>query len=160
MCFSAEASLLPFVTGLIVAGLCISIGGADNKLTGYFLGFVSLMQAVEYALWTHLECDNYNKIVSSLGMLLNHLQPIVLGILILLLNTNEQHRTTVIILIAMYVIVIVPYSAQFIYTDKCTVKTVPNNHLQWKWNILNQNTFAYTVQKIVTICYNFPLALE
>ena len=37
------------------------------------------MQGIEFLLWKHPVCDDYHKAVSVAGMILNHLQPVVLG---------------------------------------------------------------------------------
>jgi hypothetical protein len=150
MCFSAQSSIVSFCVGLIGAAMCISLGSITDKIIGYFLGFVSLMQGVEYILWTHLVCDNYNKLWSIVGMVLNHLQPIVLGVLIMVLHPNNSQRNWVIALLLFYIAVIIPYSAQ-IQSPECTMVDEKNGHLMWKWNSMNYSVFVYCVF-FITIC--------
>lgn len=90
MCFSARVSIITFIIGIIGAYKCIQLGEPLDKIIGYFLGFVALMQLIEYLLWTHQKCDKYNKMLSITGMLLNHLQPIMLGLLVLNFNKNIE----------------------------------------------------------------------
>ena len=73
MCFSKNASIVSFTIGIVGSILCITLGTATDKIVGYFLGYVSLMQGIEYLLWSHQICDNYNRVVSIIGMLLNNL---------------------------------------------------------------------------------------
>jgi hypothetical protein len=93
MCYSANASIVSFTFGVIGSLLCVSLGSVKDKILGFFLFFVSFMQGIEYLLWKHQICDNYNKFISVLGMILNHLQPIVLGLLVILFNTNLSTTT-------------------------------------------------------------------
>ena len=95
------------------------------------------MQGIEYLLWTHQKCDNYNRFVSILGMILNHLQPFVLGLIILFCNKHLIHTKLIMFL---YLLLIIPYSIQFLFNKKsqCTIKNT-ENHLSWKWNLMNYN---------------------
>ena len=67
-----------------------STGINDYKVIGLIFIFFSLMQGIEYLLWSHQECDEYNKMISTLGMVLNHLQPIVLFILLYIYITKNN----------------------------------------------------------------------
>lgn len=135
MCFSKDASIRSLLAGLIGSGLCVSLGSVTDKIVGYFLGFVSLMQGIDYLLWSHQKCDTYNRIISILGMVLNHLQPFMLGIVVLLLNPKNKYNKTILSLMIIYLIVIIPYSYQFIKTrGSCTLKGKNHDHLIWKWN--------------------------
>jgi len=150
MCFSAESSIISFNLGILGSILCISLGSILSKAVGYFLGFVSLMQGIEYLIWTHQKCDTYNKRLSILGMILNHLQPVVLGIILLILNPTNQYINWIITIILLYLCVIIPYSTQMINKDyQCTIKG--DKHLLWKWNLMNYNGLVYTIFLITMI---------
>jgi hypothetical protein len=147
MCFSAESSILAFTVGLLGSFLCISLGSAKDRIIGYFFGFVALMQGIEYLLWTHQKCDNYNRFISLLGMVFNHFQPLVLGIIILLVNKNVNNKPWIYLVMFLYSLIIVPYSLQFFSVGKdkqCTMKNMAN-HLQWNWNILKYNRLIYFI---------------
>jgi hypothetical protein len=144
MCFSEEASIRSLLAGLIGSGLCISLGTISDKTIGYFLGFVSLMQGIDYLLWRHQKCDMYNRIISVLGMVLNHLQPFVLGLVVLMLNPKNKYNKTIMTLMILYLIVIIPYSYQFIkMKGTCTLKSENHDHLIWKWNNLPFSRIRY-----------------
>ena len=144
MCFSPEASIRSLISGLFGSLLCISLGSVTDKIVGYFLGFVSLMQGIEYLLWKHQKCDNYNRIVSVLGMILNHLQPFILGVVVLLLNPKTTNYNIIVGLMILYLIVIIPYSYQFIkMKGTCTLKGENHEHLIWKWNNMDFAKIRY-----------------
>jgi hypothetical protein len=145
MCFSPLASISTFIIGIIGAILCLTLGTPTDNLVGLFFGFVSSMQGIEFALWNNLDCNTINKITTVLGMVLNHLQPIVLCILILLLNKNLSVNNKQIIIIStiIYAIIITTYSMQFINDDDgCTLKN-EYNHLEWDWNHMKYTHIVY-----------------
>jgi hypothetical protein len=145
MCFSPEVSLGTFLIGIIGSILCFSLGTPTDKLVGLFFGFVSSMQGIEFALWENQNCNIINKFFSILGMILNHIQPIVLGILILLLNNDLSTMTKQIIILSLviYAIIITAYSLQFIKDeDGCTLKN-EYNYLEWDWNYMKYKTLVY-----------------
>lgn len=144
MCFSPLASLSTFIIGIIGAILCLSLGTSTDKLVGFFFGFVSLMQCIEYVLWNNQECNDINKLFSLLGMILNHLQPIILCILIILLNNNLSYakKQIIVILTIIYFIIIASYSIQFRNDNMCTLKN-EYNHLSWDWNRMKYKEIVY-----------------
>jgi len=136
MCFSKNASIASFTIGIVGALLCISLGSITDKIVGYFLGYAVLMQGIEYLLWSHQKCDNYNRAVSITGMLLNNMQPVVLGLIILYFNPKIRHLTWFYFFMFLYLCVGIPYSLSFI-NDKqsqCTIKNKKSQHLEWNWN--------------------------
>jgi len=145
MCFSSESSIVSFLFGIIGSILVFTLGGDSNKIIALFLGFVSSMQFIEYLLWNHQKCDWYNQLLSNLGMWLNHLQPIVLGILILTFNKNLIYFYQIIGVLLLYLCIIIPYSLQFKKNNilQCTIKDVKTKHLLWNWNLLNYSRTVY-----------------
>jgi hypothetical protein len=113
----------------------MSLGTVTDKIFGAFLAFVSLMQGVEYYLWTHQTCDEGNRNATILGMILNHLQPLVLFGLILLWNPNARTDRVMWAAALVYLIVFSHVSNRFLQNPdlQCTQKGVAN-HLVWGWN--------------------------
>jgi len=146
MCFSAKSSIISFSVGIIGSLLCILLGTAVDKIVGYFFAFVSSMQIIEYLLWTHQKCDNYNRFISMLGMVFNHLQPIVLAILVLYFNPKTPYKKWIALIMAIYLCVIIPYSYQFLQhkSNQCTLKGT-DNHLFWHWNNMSYCCFVYII---------------
>lgn len=146
MCFSADVSLGTFISGIFFSVLCFSLGTAEAKIIGVFFGFVIFMQLIEYLLWKHQECDQYNKNLTIAGMILNHLQPIVLFLAVILFNKNIPSNNLKIMILAViiYVIAIIPYSLQF--NKFCTQKSKEsNNHLLWKCNNMERAEIVYLI---------------
>ena len=147
MCFSKDASIISLAVGIIGAILCISLGTATDKIIGLFFGYVALMQAVEYLLWTHQVCDEYNETVSIWGMILNHSQPVILAIAILLFNPNVN-KLQLSGIVLVFLAAIIPYSLMFLNgkASHCTLKSEKNdNHLLWKWNNMEYYVAVYSV---------------
>ena len=128
MCFSEKASLTAFLVGMTSSLYCYSLGKPDDKVFGLFFAFVSLMQLIDYLLWRHQVCDAYNKMVSLFGMILNHLQPIILAVL-LIMYKSDINRKAISYIIGIYLLFIIPYSLQF--SGDCTIKSKNPN---FKWN--------------------------
>jgi hypothetical protein len=146
MCFSADVSLGTFMSGIIFSVLCFSLGTAEGKIIGVFFGFVIFMQLIEYLLWKHQYCDQYNKNLTISGMILNHLQPVVLFLAVILFNKNIPSNNLKIMILAViiYAIAIIPYSLQF--NKFCTQKgKESNNHLVWKWNNMDHAGIVYII---------------
>lgn len=144
MCFSENISLFAFIVGMAGSMLVYSLGEIYDKIYGIFHMFISFMQLVDFFLWRNQTCDAYNYIISITGIILNHLQPLVLGLLILYYNTRLSYQDKIMILciLCIYLCVIIPYSWQYINKTQCTLKN-SNNHLDWKWNWQKYHVFAY-----------------
>jgi len=147
MCFSKEVSLITFIIGLVGSIFVISLGTPSDLIVGYFLAFVSLMQFIEYLLWINQTCDQSNKLITHWGMILNHLQPIILGLLILIIGKDDDNFLKIILIMLFYTCVIIPYSEQFLQRPEmqCTLKDGSTSHLLWNWNEMNHSTFVYAV---------------
>lgn len=143
MCFSQNASIVSFLVGMSSSLYCYSLGTPDSKVFGVFFAFVSLMQTIDYLLWRHQFCDYYNKAVSMFGMILNHFQPILLGLLLLLYKSSSINKNTVLYILGVYLLFIIPYSMQFIDNPECTIK---DHKTGFQWNGIEKNkTITYLV---------------
>jgi hypothetical protein len=149
MCYSAPVSLLTFTLGFGFSVLLTFQKATFHRLLGYFLGFVSLMQLIEYLLWVHPVCDDYNKTLSVAGMILNHLQPVVLAVITGLLY--GKHIPALLAISVFYLATIIPYSLQFTSDLQCTTRQCTTRqcssdpHLVWNWNTLEYSRWAYLV---------------
>lgn len=156
MCFSKNISLFTFLTGIIGGLLCYQIGTPDYKIIGLFFMFVSLMQGIEYLLWNHQICDNYNKLISSLGMILNHLQPIILCLLLFIYSKSKfnENKKLILTLITIYIVFIIPYSLKF--KNQCTMKN-DNNNLNWEWNHMVNGQIVYSLFLLCLVVFGYFL---
>lgn len=159
MCFSEQASIVSFTVGILGSALCFSLGTIPDKVVGLFLGYVSFMQGIEFLLWRHQVCDDYNRMLSIAGMLLNHLQPIMLGLIILYI-ARPKTSVSIIVLICIYTVVITIYSIPFFANtpNQCTLKN-ETNHLHWKWNSMKGSLLVY-IYFAFTMCSIFILGVK
>ena len=154
MCFSKEASIVSLLAGLCGSGLLYSLGGMFHKIIGLFLGFVSLMQGVEFLLWNHQTCDSYHKNISIIGSYLNMSQPIVLAIIVILLNNRIRYSGLIILLTFLYSLYLWQYIAKYTSGLQCTTPRKDNPHLVWNWLSLESNT-PWWVYNITILCVAF-----
>jgi hypothetical protein len=152
MCYSPESSIVAFSVGMVGAALCISLGTVDGRVIGLFFAFIALIQGVEYLLWTHPYCDDYNRMISVLAMMLNHAQPAMLGLLVLLFNPLIRFRTSIIGILVLYIACAIPYSARFLYDPalQCTLKN-EYEHLHWNWNGMPGGWFMYNIAYLLSM---------
>lgn len=128
MCFNSDVSLAAFLMGVLGGILCYKTGIVDYKIIGLFLIFISLIQGIEYLLWNHQTCDDYNKFLSKTAMIINHLQPVILAILVITFNKNVN-LPVVLIPLVIYALCIIPYSLN---NSDCTIKN-KSEKLGWQW---------------------------
>lgn len=164
MCFSASMSLFSLVAGITGSTMVYQLGTYPDKILAVVYGFVALMQVIDYLLWNHPVCDTYNRIVSIAGMVLNHLQPVVLFLSILVFNPDLPDVNLVMICIAMaiYLCIMIPYSAEFLkHPEKeCSIKN-NEDHMHWNWNYMPYFRYAYTTYLLTNGClWYYGLALK
>jgi hypothetical protein len=152
--FFCPVSLATFITGMTFSYLLYLEKDVSYKIIGIFLGFVVIMQLIEFLLWTHQVCDIYNKTISFIGMILNYCQPIVLGILLLYFYKNmpKDNNKLIKIILIIYTISAVLYMLQFIYEkNKCSFKK-DHPYLLWNWAQLKNN-------EIIDVLHVFTMIL-
>ena len=86
MCISAYASANSFLVNLISAICLIFYGNSNlkiyNLIFGLFAIYTSLMQVVDFGIWTDLSCKiGTNRIASLLGPTLVYLQPAMIFVI-------------------------------------------------------------------------------
>lgn len=151
MCFSKEVSLFTLLIGTIGSFLDYSLGTITDKILGLLFGYVSLMQGIEFMLWSHQTCDAFHKNISFLGMLLNASQPFVFGLIILLVNTKLKYKFSIIAIMLMYSIFAIHYSRKYSDGLRCTTPRPNDPHLVWNWTILESYYTAWAVYIITMV---------
>jgi len=137
MCFSAEVSIATLIIGLIGSTAVYTLGTIFDRIVAIFIAYVSLMQGIEWILWNNQSCDAFHKQISVLGMLLNAGQPIVLGLVALLMSPRANYYKLYIILIMLlYSIFVSFFFAQYKDNLQCTTPRPNDPHLVWNWTIL------------------------
>lgn len=170
MCWNKEISLLSFVFIVICCIALINYETDDittkqNKIIGYYLLFVGLMQLIDYFIWIDLKCiKGINKLAGYLGPLLNYLQPVVLLILLLYFTNNFKieslvEKIIVGITILYFITVMYIYFFKYLKTGKIC-STVNNKHLSWSWTNYIWKILYFPVSLLVIYLfyhYNYSL---
>ena len=121
MCFNNEISIISYLIG--ISG-CIILYYREYKIESLFYAFVIQMQLIEYLLWLNNSCNWINKIITKIGIVFNHLQPIILYILIIYYNSNINKYSLNFInfIIIFYFISTIAYlSYNYKLLNSCTV---------------------------------------
>lgn len=127
MCFSASVSLQTYIVGMIGSFMLWQKG--YTALAGFYATVIQ-MQLVEFVLWTQQQgCSSLNAAATRAGILINHLEPLVLYGCI---AATTSLPVPVHILAALYTCMTLKYSWKVLSGPACT-KTY-SNHLEWTWN--------------------------
>jgi hypothetical protein len=105
MCYNANVSLISYIIGMIGNVYLYRLNYIPESI---FYTFVIQMQLIEYFLWKNQECKKTNEIVTKLGILINHLEPIALYIGILLFSINTL-PLFVHVMVLIYLVIIYNY---------------------------------------------------
>jgi hypothetical protein len=113
MCFNEQVSILTYIVGIIG---CINLYfNLDLKVEAIFFACVVQMQLVEYFLWNNQSCNQMNIDTTKVGIIINHMEPIVLWIAILLLS---KHVLPVYVNILMILFVIVWFLGGYVNSGR------------------------------------------
>jgi hypothetical protein len=170
MCFNEDISLLSYLTGISGSVALFSINKIPESL---FYGWVVQMQLIEYFLWKNQpcqikedkkicnkeeiqNCNETNKNITSAGIIVNHLEPVILFSSILLFS-KKILPLSVIILFCIFLIIIFLYTYNvFKQQDECTtVSEESDPHLHWKWNQAPFSILVYSLFLIILIILSY-----
>jgi len=145
MCFTKNISIGTYILGL--TGCYNLYINTEYKVEAIFFAWVVQMQLIEYFLWNNQTCNLTNEITTKSGIIINHSEPVVLWVAILLIS-SKQLPNWVNILMTAYVIITIIYTKYIldIKDDKnnCTKVTPESNpHLEWSWNNRKYNHIYY-----------------
>ena len=150
MCFSKEVSLITFIVGFISSVLCFLSDSPTYKILGLFFINVVMVQLTEYLLWGHPQCDDYNKKLSMIQMIIINLQPIVLFMAVLYYNTlNDKTHIILYTTVIVYLLVIVNYFLNAVKEIGCDVREEEHKPLDWKWTNYQNTGFIYLFFAVV-----------
>jgi len=169
MCYSKNLSLLSFLFGIFSSILLIKFGNKESLNTNYAIGFffifVSVMQLIEYFIWSDINCKSgLNKFGAYLGPLFNHFQPVILLLLasIYLKNSNIIPLNYIIFINILYVIyVLYKYYIYIFDTKNLCIGLNNEKHINWKWKTNFTYVFYFIISLINIINYykNYNLIL-
>ena len=163
MCFNYKVSLLTFTVGTIFSILLMNYGNPvyrlENKATGLFLIFISLVQFMDFLFW--IDLDNkigINKVTTIAGPILNVCQPTILYLIKLfyyqpnILSLQNYNLPIAGLNIAYFIYFITVY-VRFLLNDKLVTST-QDGHLKWPW-LKYTNPYPYLVLFAINIFYLF-----
>jgi hypothetical protein len=169
MCFNYKVSLFTFIIGTVFSILLFKYGNKkyklENKVSGIFLIFISLIQFMDFLFWIDIKNEyGINKITTIIGPFLNICKPIILFLIKYLyykpnLFTFNNFNLPVVCLNFIYLIYFIIIYNNFLSNEKLITGT-ENNHLKWTW-IKYSNTYFYLILFAINIFYlfNFKYAL-
>ena len=147
MCFNKNVSLGTYILGLV--GCYNLYVNYNYNIEAIFFFWVIQMQLIEYFLWENQICNDINKNTSKIGVIINHIEPIILWIAILLLSSKEL-PLYVNILMTGFVIITMLYTKYILNNssnkEECSIVTPDSKpHIQWAWNIKKYNHIYYSL---------------
>jgi hypothetical protein len=171
MCYSKEVSQRSFIINVITCYILYNYNSnnSTHKILALFFAFVGLMQLFDWIFWEHQgENENdkrINFIFTKIAMIANHIQPIILAILLYIYYGKLPILSICIVL--LYTIVVVPYTTNLNidYTLVKNIKTKKNKtktSLYWQWNsahnsVLVYATFLITLSVLSFENFNYPM---
>jgi hypothetical protein len=147
MCFNSQVSLITFIIGILGSIRLYNLG---YKSEAFFFAWVVLMQLIEYFLWNNQECNNINKNITNIGMLINHLEPVILWIAILYFNENKlpawinAYMLIYLVLTYIYTKALLKNKNKNKKLECTTVTEESKPHLHWQWNFGKNGILFYT----------------
>ena len=153
MCYTAFDSGLAYIISTASALYLYNYSSIqDYKIYALFFLFVGQMQLFDMIFWLNDECTLINKLVTKLAIVFNHLQPIVLYLLVKKYNKKMNLASRIVIYI--YILVMLIYTLNLWQTVSCTKKDkvccslplkVSNNNeiINWEWNVQSYNQLMY-----------------
>ena len=150
MCYNKDISIGTYILGLV--GCYNLYINYNYKIEAIFLAWVIQMQLVEYFLWDNQQCNNTNKVTTKIGAIINHSEPIILWIAILLLSTKQLPEWVNILMVG-FVIITFFYTKHFLdKNNDCThVTNESKPHLFWSWNNQYNSEVYYA---FFLLCFN------
>lgn len=154
MCYSAEVSGGTFLFVTSICGiLWIRNKGLDRPLAG-ILFFIGLMQALEWFLWTNLECNSINKAVSFSIPIYLALQPVVANLLVWYYNAGWGSGYLQIALISLAVLPVLLWQNLDMIGSCATLNTSKN--LIWP-GVPNNTPLGFILRMLYYITLLYPL---
>jgi hypothetical protein len=152
MCYNATVSAATFLgTGAV----CLFLwhrGRRYDHAMALLLFVVSLMQALEWGLWLHLDCDPVNQWLTAAIPLLLYAQPLVLNATVAYYNAGWAGGYAT---IASVLAVLLGFKAYEGFARFGTCATAVKGHLQW--NKTDPVPFSFWENKVYAAAMLYPL---
>lgn len=158
MCYTKQASLTAFFTGLISSLLLIYFGSQEYKQQNLVIGilflFVSFMQLFDYMMYIDPGCKSgWNKLAGYLGPLFNAFQPLILFMFLWMVSDNSSIKYTALAVNMIYLVYVIVIYLNYLKKGQiCSYQE--NGRLSWSWY---NNGFGGTWNKFYLIVLVFNL---
>lgn len=147
MCYDLQTSLIALIINIVASIILFTVESKQKtnnqlKAVALFFLFVGFMQFWDIVFWTHDATTKVNVYATKIAMIWNHLEPIILALLIYLFIGKLTVPSMIILVV--YTVAIVAYSAN-IWSElggtEVTKETCGS--LYWKWNNMKGNILVY-----------------
>jgi len=167
MCYNYKVSLITFLLGVFFSIGLIRNGNKkyllENKVSGIFLIFISLIQLLEFIFWIDIKNEyGINKLATIIGPLINAGQPIILYLIKYIyykpdLFTFNKLNLPIALLNLSYFIYFINTYIKFISEDKLITSSVSvSKHLIWPW-LKHYNPYYFIILFAINIFYLFNI---
>jgi len=138
MCISAEASRNMFLGGVVSSVLLMKFGLKKLEKYNLFLVitflYVTLMQIIDYLIWTDLDCKNgRNKLAGITGPLLNYSQPLLVLLIGYLLFSKRINKEIVVLNVVYTILFLVFLYTYYTKGKYCSKVDTETGNLIWIW---------------------------
>lgn len=148
MCWNARVSLQTFLVG--VFGISLGLYYGLSLPVAFFCLSISLMQLIEYFVWTYYDDKTVNYRASVAASALLWMQPIA-SILTL---ANPSLRNTMLVVYG----VLSGFGQYFEEQKDYSMTRAPNGHLAWNW--IQPSPLTYASLFVYMICLFVPIFLN
>lgn len=156
MCFNKEVSLTTYFIGMVGAALLFK---QNYKPEAIFYAWVIQMQLIEYFLWKNQPCNATNTPknikTTKFGILVNHLEPIVLWLAVLYLS-KKKLPSSINYFMVFFIITTIIYTINSLKKVECTtVSEQSEPHLHWKWNREKMSGIYYGIFLLALVLVSY-----
>jgi hypothetical protein len=162
MCYSSDASKVSLTVNVITCFILYNYAKTDySKIFALFFAFVGLMQLYDWIFWENLYPNNINYIFTKIAMISNHLQPIVLALLIYIISGKIGKFSQIIVL--LYSSIALIYSINSYNNINYTLVSENSKpSLYWEWNDQPYSGITYLLFLLTftVLCFenfNYPI---
>ena len=150
MCYTKEASIGAFLTGLLSSIALILLGNQslqkENLVIGLFFIYVSFMQLIDYMIYIDPGCKlGSNKLAGYFGPFIYSLQPVLLFILFVFVFGDQSEfyqkykNIFITINVVYFYIILITYSYYLSQNETCS--NVEQGRQKWVWEKNGFGTF-------------------
>jgi len=156
MCYTRQTSINAFIIGSLLSIYIMRKDNKDLKIIGGFLLFVSFMQLFDAIFWEY-PTGKINEITTKVACIFNHLQPIVLAILIIKYKGYLSDKLFT--LLFAYTLITFAYTiANWNLLNTTTVTANSGMSLDWKWNHFDGSVLVYSLFLITLLSLMLSLS--